>query len=81
MGSNDIAVEIVGRVESATTTVKAAWELYGAEVVVVVVVVVVVIVAVVVGANARATTDDILSFLGAICVPAWMGVNFAVMCF
>ena len=73
-------MDIVGRVESATTTVKAAWELYGAEVVVVVVVVVV-IVAVVVGANARATTDDILSFLGAICVPAWMGVNFAVMCF
>ena len=73
MGSNDIAVEIVGRVESVTTTVKAAWELYGA--------VVVVIAAVVVGANARATADDILSFLGAICVPAWMGVNFAVMCF
>ena len=73
-------MDIVGRVESATTTVKAAWELYGAEVVVVVVVVVV-IVAVVVGANARATADDILSFLGAICVPAWMGVNFAVMCF
>ena len=65
MGSNDIAVEIVGRVESATTTVKAAWELYGA----------------VEGANARATADDILSFLGAICEPVWMGVNFAVMCF
>ena len=73
-------MDIVGRVESATTTVKAAWELYGAEVVVVVVVVVV-IVAVVVGANARATADDILSFLGATCVPAWMGVNFAVMSF
>ena len=64
-------MDIVGRVESATTTVKAAWELYGA----------VVVVVVVVGANARATADDILSFLGAICVPAWMGVNFAVMCF
>ena len=64
MGSNDIAVEIVGRVESVTTTVKLVGSLGTS-----------------VGANARATADDILSFLGAICVPAWMGVNFAVMRF